>query len=156
MQNPPATTNRETVPFIFDEGRTYHSMWYFPIPPTEDNLLGGNTCGLIWKFDDEDHWRLTYRMRYYNSRDVHDQNDRKSWYNMSFKPIVTPELLLPMCRSFFVVGIPAVYGKDVTPDEPNTFDVLMLEGDHRKALEVVKASGKHWLNVSNGTPRQKP
>src|SRR5437868_3676567 len=69
------------TPFLFEEGRWYHSMFYMPIPSNPGFILGGNVTGLLWRLDDEPKsWRLTYRFRYYNSADPCDRRDKWHWY----------------------------------------------------------------------------
>lgn len=139
----------EETPFLFKEGRYYHSMFYMQIPKCEDYLLGGNVCGLLWRLDDEpSSWRLTYRYRYYNSPDPHDKRDKWSWYGLHIPESgKKPSDIVTLFQG--VIGYAARMSFRESEDLDTGFDTVVIEGDSERALEILFAQRKDWLHFGS-------
>jgi hypothetical protein len=140
----------EETPFLIEEGRWYHSMFYMDLPKTEDHLLGGNVTGLLWRLEDEPaSWRLTYRFRYYNSPDPNDRKDRWVrwvWYVIrpNEKPETPPEELAERFKQ--LISYAARMFFKGRPDLDPQFHTLTVLGDRDRFFEEVQKQKPFWMH----------
>jgi hypothetical protein len=145
----------DEIPFRIEPGRYFYAMFYYPFPPSTEHLLGGNITGLIWHLDDEpESWRVSYRFRYYKSRaiDSEESGDTFSWYRIH-TPGAPPDKILEIMQATFTAMRPLAFG-NVTPNEPDKWEVLKIEGDSTKYFKIAYERNLHWLHVRHITPEQ--
>ena len=89
---------------------------------------------------------MNYRFRYYNSMDVQDKKDRRSWYTVHDvgPESEVPVKLLEASRMMFELRN-TIY--ETSPNEPDEFDVLMIQGNCDKVIKMAMEGKKPWLNV---------
>jgi len=147
----------EEIPFHIMPGRYFHAMFYYPTPPSPDHLLGGNVTGLVWRLEDEpDSWRVVYRFRYYaNLKEIDslDSGDHFSWYTMHC-PGAPPDHILEIMREMFTRLRDVAYSDGVTPNEPDEWSVLKVDGNYEKFYAAAGAADLPWLHIKRITPEE--
>jgi hypothetical protein len=134
--------------FVFVSERYYLGMWYLEIPDSPAIPHGGNLTIQCWRYDATPlEWIITWRFRYYNSDDIWNSNDDKSWYASKFsgdEPAAEKNLagwlteLSGLTGLFFVASPPPVHS-------------LIFKGDSEKALSIIAREKPFWLHCKNGS-----
>jgi hypothetical protein len=102
----------------------------------------GDWMAMVYRNTGETDWRLTYRFRYNEGKQVGDpfnDEDRKKWYELTAAPGEGAEKKLVDCTNFVAQMTALRYN--------TTVDFIDVRGE--PALFVEKAGGRSWLHMSS-------
>ncbi len=134
--------------FVMKEGRYYDRMCFIELGPEMGLSYGGNLNALIWRFTDKpDEWILTFRTRYNSGPNTSpwltadEGGDRKRWSAARANGEKGR-------RSFinFLEELPLKASGHFKTD-PLFIDWLVIQGDDRKFIEMVRREKKPWMHI---------
>lgn len=131
---------------VICSGRYYYGMFMLPFARMPNNgSNGGNITGMLWRFDGTpNNWVLTFRYRYYASKNngAWDDRDRKSWYAMR-APGAEEEIsrkLNELMTGFSLLGMRVFHAL------PLPMDWFLIQGDSEKAHDLLTTKPPHWMH----------
>jgi hypothetical protein len=119
-------------------GRYYLTVYYLEIPAAKEFPMGGNLCGLVWRFAEE----AAYRHRYYFEKEVWGNKDKRSWYVVRLRG-TEPEVESQTEQLFELIkGMAKSYFSSETP----SLERLVIKGDDDAFARVYEEQKPSWMD----------